>query len=301
MEDALKNNPLVSVCLMTYDRAPYLRGVIDSWLSQTYSNFELVISDDASSDETPKICEEYVQRDKRVRYFRNEKNLNAPGCFKAAFGRARGKYFIWASDDDLWDKRFLEDCLGVFEKDPELIMVFADMVDVDRSGNVLKHLDPAKYMPLARDLYARLKEFILFYLTEDGKVQLIYGLWKKEAVLNEPMFGYREKDDRFPFYMGFDSFFTLRNLPKGPVGFVKETRFFHHRAREEGRFVRNRSLVVRIPISFYHRLEKIFGSPYFWYVLRFTAGVKELSLFQRLKLILWNFYVMARVFFVRKA
>jgi len=299
MDNNSENSPLVSVGLMTYNRAHYLPGVIDCWLAQTHKNIELIISDDASTDGTQKICEEYAKKDPRIKYFRQKKNLNAPGCYKFVFQQARGKYFIWASDDDLWDKLFLEDCIKVFNKDPELIMVFADMVDIDKERNVMRHLDPLRYMPLKRGLYARLKEYILFHLTEDGKIQLIFGLWKREAVLSEPLFGYRERDDRFPYYMGFDSLFILRNLAKGPFGFVPETRFFR-RSRILEEYRSPRPFLPRIALSFYRRLETIFGSPYFWYIFVFAMGVKELSLWQRMKLAWWNLFAMSRLFWKRK-
>ena len=81
--------PLVRIGLMTYNRAHYLPKVIDCWLSQTYGNIELLISDDASTDETQKICEDYEKRYACIRYFRQEKNLNAPGCYKFILNQVR--------------------------------------------------------------------------------------------------------------------------------------------------------------------------------------------------------------------
>jgi hypothetical protein len=121
--------------------------------------------------------------------------------------QARGEYFIWASDDDLWDTRFLKDCLHVFENDPELVMVFAGMIDIDKNGNKIKDIDPKGYMPLSRNLYERLKEHMLFYMDE-GKLQLLFGLWKKSVLPNEPLFGYRP--ERREYYWGFDNYFVLR-------------------------------------------------------------------------------------------
>jgi glycosyltransferase involved in cell wall biosynthesis len=300
MAEAKENRgPLVSVGLMTSgNRAHYIRGVLDSWLSQTFKDFEIVLSDDATTDETQKICEEYAKRDPRIRYFRQKKQLGNPQCYKFVLGEAKGTYFIWASDDDVWDERFLADCVEAYRQDPALTMVFAGMVDVDRSRAVIKELDPAKYMPLAKDLYGRLKAYILFYF-EDGKNQLLYGLWRREDILNDPLFGYREKDDHPPFYWGFSNFFIFRSLAKGPAGFVNQLRFFRRsRVPEEQR--EPRPLIPRLFFSIVHRFAKIFSVPYYWYQIRFIWSIGELSLWGRFRLFLWELYAMARLFFVRK-
>lgn len=316
MNDPDDKNPLVSVCLLTYNRAHYLPGVIDSWLAQTYKNFELVISNDASTDNTDAICKEYKKKDSRIRYFKQEKNLNLPTNYKFALNQARGKYCILASDDDLWDKRFLEDCLNVYRAHPEFVLVFAQMVDVDaRTGKEIKRFDPAKYMPFGESAYERLKAYTLFYF-EDGKNQQIFGLWKREAILDDPLFGPYANDDYPPYYWGGDNYFIFRNIAKGPIGFVPNVRFFRRVNTTDDPPLRPRhQFLIRPLLSAFHRLGKVFGgirffghsifkrqigTPYFWYIIGCVWNINKLSFVEKLKLTAWNFYVMARVFFVRK-
>lgn len=283
----------------TYNRPHYLPGAIDCWLAQTYKNFELILSDDASPNpDVQKICEEYAKKDKRIRYIRQKGNLNVPFHFKVVLQEARGEYFIWATDDDLWHERLLEDCVNVFRQRPELVMVFPHMVDIDKNGREIRHLHPAKYIPLEENLYKRLKAFFLFRFG-DGKNQLFLGLWKREVILHDPLFGPRAKDDHFPCYWGFDNYFIFRNLAKGPVGFVPHVRFFR-RSRVLEEYRPPRPFVPRLFFTLARRFEKIFATPYFWYVMRRIMSLKELSLLEKFKLILWNFYVMARLFCVRK-
>lgn len=292
-----ETGPLVSVCLMTYNRPHYIRGAIECWLAQTYKDFELIISDDASTDgETERICREFAAKDPRIRYIRQEKNLGFLLCYKFILSQARGTYFIWASDDDLWDKRFLEDCMKMYGEHPEYALVFADMVDIDKDGKEFKHLDPAKYVPSAADLYERLKQHMLFYF-DDGKLQLIFGLWKREAVLRDPLFGY--EPDKREYYWGFDNFLVFRSLSNGSVGFVSEKRFFR-RSRVLDEYRPPRPFVPRLLFSFYHRLKKVFASPYFWYVARHVMSIRELTPWQRAKLVGWDIFVAFRVFFVKK-
>ncbi|MDO8516327.1 MAG: glycosyltransferase [bacterium] len=293
-----KGDPLVSIGLTLYDRAHYLREVLDSWLGQTYENFELIISDDASPNpEVQKICEEYVAKDRRVRFFRQKKNLNIPASFKFVFGEARGKYFKWAEDDDLYDPHFLEDCVSVLEKNPELTMVFADMVDIDDNKKQFGHPDPKKYITTSRNTYDRLKEFILLPFGE-GKVWLVLGLWKKEAVQNDPLFGYWAKDDEKPSYWWRDVFFTFRGLTRGPFGFVPQTRFFRRLRQPDERIPR--PFVSRVAVSLYNRFKNVFGSPYSGYVARCIREASGLTDAEKLKLTLLNYFVMVKYLLARK-
>jgi glycosyltransferase involved in cell wall biosynthesis len=92
--------PLVSVGLPTYNRADTLHRSIESVLSQDYPNLELVICDNASTDGTQQMCEEYAQRDSRVIYHRQPSNLGGHENFKRAMGESHGELFMWLGDDD---------------------------------------------------------------------------------------------------------------------------------------------------------------------------------------------------------
>lgn len=94
--------PLVSVVMCTYNGEKFLHQQIGSVLSQTYSNLELVIVDDASSDNTSQILEEYRRKDSRVKYFVNEKNLGYNKNFEKAFSLASGDYIAPCDQDDIW-------------------------------------------------------------------------------------------------------------------------------------------------------------------------------------------------------
>jgi len=92
----------VSLCLTTCNRATVLPATVDSLLSQTFSDFELIISDDCSTDHTEEICRDYQARDPRIRYFRNNRNLKMPGNLNAAIGRATGEYIANLHDGDVY-------------------------------------------------------------------------------------------------------------------------------------------------------------------------------------------------------
>ena len=88
-----------------------MRVSIDSILNQTFTDFELIIADNASTDDTQEICEEYASKDSRIRYYRNAENMGVTWNFNYTFELARGKYFKWMSHDDYIYPNFLEVCL----------------------------------------------------------------------------------------------------------------------------------------------------------------------------------------------
>ena len=90
----------VSVALPVYNGERYLRIAIEAILTQTYQDFEFIISDNASTDSTEQICREYAAIDKRICYHRNEKNIGAPRNFNRAFELSHGEYLKWATCDD---------------------------------------------------------------------------------------------------------------------------------------------------------------------------------------------------------
>ena len=100
--------PTVSIGLPVYNGENYLRQAIDSLLAQTFTDFELIISDNASTDGTSKIIEQYAARDPRIKFFQQTANIGATKNFQFTFDQSHGTFFMWAAHDDLWDERWLE-------------------------------------------------------------------------------------------------------------------------------------------------------------------------------------------------
>ena len=109
-----------------YNGQNYIVQALDSLLSQTYSDFELIISDNASTDSTQDICKDYASRDARISYVRQVENLGAIPNFNRVFELSRGQYFKWASHDDLCEPTCLERCVEVLEHQPEYYGVMAN-------------------------------------------------------------------------------------------------------------------------------------------------------------------------------
>lgn len=125
----------VSVVLTTYNRANILPESINSILDQTYKDFELIISDDCSTDNTEVICKKYEKMDQRVHYRKNDKNLGMPGNLNAAILEASGEYIANLHDGDLYDQRLLEKWNTALDKYPKAAFVFNAYRALDSEGN----------------------------------------------------------------------------------------------------------------------------------------------------------------------
>jgi len=113
--------PEVSIGLPVYNGELFLKKALDSLLKQTYFDFELIISDNNSTDLTPQICKEYEKNDKRIRYIKQEKNIGAYPNFYFVLTQAKGKYFMWAAADDYWKPDFLSKNLEILQNHPNVV------------------------------------------------------------------------------------------------------------------------------------------------------------------------------------
>ncbi len=111
--------PLVSIGIPTYNRARLLPGALNTLLRQTYKNIEYIISDNASTDDTETLMRAYAAEDMRITYIRQPKNIGAIANHEFVLKQAKGKYFMWASDDDEWNERFVETLVRVLEENPD--------------------------------------------------------------------------------------------------------------------------------------------------------------------------------------
>lgn len=127
--------PLISIVLPTYNGARYLDEAINSILNQTFRDWELIIVDDCSTDDTPKIIRRYALQDSRIRMIRNDVNKRLPASLNVGFHNAKGKLLTWTSDDNRYLPEALDRMQRVLRNSPDLAMVCADCVFIDEKGN----------------------------------------------------------------------------------------------------------------------------------------------------------------------
>jgi glycosyltransferase involved in cell wall biosynthesis len=119
----------------------HIRQALDTLLAQDYKNFELIISDNASTDKTQEICGEYKSLDARIRYYRNYTNIGALYNFDRVFIVANGEYFFWVCHDDYWKPNYISSCLKEFSKSRDIILVGAECDSVDSKTGKLNFID----------------------------------------------------------------------------------------------------------------------------------------------------------------
>jgi len=127
---------LVTVGLPVYNGQRFIAGALDALLAQTYTNFELIISDNASTDGTADICNDYARRDKRVRYYRNARNIGLSPNFNRVFRLASTKYFKWSTADDWVGPEMLADAVAVLESDPSIVLAYPKTTLIDETTGV---------------------------------------------------------------------------------------------------------------------------------------------------------------------
>lgn len=130
-----KINQKISLGMPVFNGENYIGPAIRSILGQTYQDFELLICDNASHDGTEDICRSYAEKDRRIRYYRNDENLGAAKNFNRTVELADGEYFKWAAHDDMLAPAYLEKCLEVLEKDSSIILAFPKTILVDHLGD----------------------------------------------------------------------------------------------------------------------------------------------------------------------
>jgi glycosyltransferase involved in cell wall biosynthesis len=211
--------PRVSIGMPVYNGANYLAETLDHLLAQRFTDFELIISDNGSSDDTERICRAYAERDPRVRYLREATNRGATWNHNRVMTLARGEYFKLAAHDDLCLPDFVGRCVELLDREPEVVLCHPQVAIIDAAG---KRLKPYRYAwkagsPRVRErLYAlsglRYRCFPVFgvvrtealrrtrlmgpYVASDRVMLAELGLLGRFAEVGEELFWSREHEGR---------------------------------------------------------------------------------------------------------
>ena len=133
--------PRVSIGVPVYNGERYVARTLNSLLAQTFTDFELIITDNASTDATEAICRAYVMRDPRVCYHRSSVNVGIAGNFNRCVALSRAPYFKWQAADDLVAPTFLERCVAVLDSDPSVVLAFARSLIIDEEDKPVRAAD----------------------------------------------------------------------------------------------------------------------------------------------------------------
>lgn len=218
--------PKVGIGLPVYNGSDYLRTAIDAVLAQRFEDFELLICDNASTDDTPQICQEYADKDERIRYVRNRFNIGGGPNLRRVFELNRGRYFKLAHHDDVCEPNFLARCVEVLDADPNVVCAFPSASAIDADGDLVHDLpswpefessDPIERCwaalqyekePLA--LFGVMRADVVEKVDLIGSSPSADRVWLAELLLHgpfeevhEPLFRHREYETRSVRTFGF--------------------------------------------------------------------------------------------------
>ena len=213
--------PAVTIGLPVFNGENYLEAAIETILAQDFGDFELLISDNASTDGTAAICRRYEETDERVRYLGQAENLGAARNFNLLVEEAQGRYFKWASHDDELAPSYLRRCVELLDDDPRCVLATTGLEMIDESGNVLRTYHdtnddlleadrpPDRLRELARIDYAcfdvfglmrtdvlRRTDLIDTFITADRSLLVDFGLHGTIRRVDDPLFRPREHSER---------------------------------------------------------------------------------------------------------
>jgi len=162
-----------------YNGAAFVSTALKTLLNQTETDFELIFSDNGSSDGSTEILLAVAASDSRVRYFRQEKSLRAYDNFHYVLSKARGEFFMWAACDDNWDANFIEKLAQALEACPAAVMAFGDVNTVTPADKV-GALVTFDFQTLGLKPAARLRKLAFL------QCYYFYGLWRTSAIKSAP-------------------------------------------------------------------------------------------------------------------
>jgi glycosyltransferase involved in cell wall biosynthesis len=167
-----------------YNGERYVSLALDSLLTQTFSDFELIISDNASADRTEEICRGYASRDCRVHYLRNEVNLGAAKNYRRVFELASGEYFKWATCDDYCAPEFLARCIEVLDRDSSVVLAYPKTRLIDERGEVTSEYEDRLHLPSpkASERFMQLSQRL-------GLCNAMYGLIRTTTLRRTALLG----------------------------------------------------------------------------------------------------------------
>ena len=177
--------PLVSIGLPVFNGEDFLENALDSILSQTYSNIEVIVCDNASTDRTSSIVAKYNEKDDRIKYHRQDINIGAAGNYNSTFELSKGKYFKWAAHDDVMHENYIEQCVQILESDSSTSLVQSLVGQIDENGNVTSHSYTGIDDTISENSSIRTQFRIL--MQERGAWVRIFGLIRSDILRNTPL------------------------------------------------------------------------------------------------------------------
>lgn len=182
---------LVSIGLPVYNGQNFLEKTLKCLISQSYKDLEIIISDNASTDQTGKICKKYALLDNRIVYLRNKINKGASWNYNNVFYNSKGEYFKWAAHDDLFSKKYIEECIDVLNRNPSAILCHSKVLEIDENENFIKPYNSCKIFE-NKNPVKRLLECICY----PPSMCAVFGVFRSSILKKTRLIGNYSSSDR---------------------------------------------------------------------------------------------------------
>ena len=264
-----QTSPAVTIGMPVYNGARYLAEALRSILNQTYRDFELLISDNASTDATEAICRRYEASDARVKYFRNERNLGAAANYNRVIHLARGRYFRHAAHDDLLAPTNIERCVEVLDAHSDVVLVYPRMIMIDADG---RQIDTREHsLELSQSRPSQRFATYAYRCDEGSMCDPVFGLFRTSALRETNLLG---------AYISADMILLGEIALRGRIVEIPEYLFFE-RYHAGGSVLSNPTLDDRAAwFDLNSRGKLINQAPHFRWFWELCAGIQRASLGQ---------------------
>jgi len=174
--------PRVTIGLPVYNGERFLPAALKSLLSQSYADIEIIVSDNASTDRTWAICEDFAAQDRRIRLLRNAANIGATANYNRLVDSAHGAYFKWAAHDDNCRPDFIAECVAALDAAPSAVLSYPSTVVIDGAGSVITNYRDGLHLP-SLDAAERLRTYLkMNFLRQQGMCNPIFGVVRLDAL-----------------------------------------------------------------------------------------------------------------------
>jgi glycosyltransferase involved in cell wall biosynthesis len=172
-----QGNVMVSIGMPVYNDKAFLGAALDSLINQTFTGFELIISDDCSTDGSQDLCLQYAEKDRRIRYVRQPHNIGISKNMEFLLKEAKGTYFMWAGNDDLWHPDYIARLLAALKKNSGAVVSFPNVSEIDEAGKLLRKHDARLIDYSGREPAVRIKKLVRTFYDGFG-----YGLFVRDKI-----------------------------------------------------------------------------------------------------------------------
>lgn len=182
-------NPKLTLAMPVYNGSNFIRNALDSILNQSFTDFELIICDNKSEDDTCEIVQAYAARDERIELIRNPHNIGASANYNLGFEHGRGEYLKWCAHDDKLSENYIEACIAVLDQEPDVALAFGSTLGITGKGEIVQPVGAETPSLESDDPAVRFKQAIDLA----GTCFPIFGVFRRanleRSTLHRPYYG----------------------------------------------------------------------------------------------------------------